>query len=147
MWILEMRTRGASPLELAIKCLNWRVMPYCYCDEWYNWFNSIIDDDDDDCWVGGLILFKQFGCVLGSDSVRHITCAPHVNLNLLVHAANLNLHMQLVNCCVLKNRVQAMLFLREILGFPCHVLMVRALFGCIGVWVLWLRLCTIFVVS
>ena len=38
----------------------------------------------------------------------------------------------LVNCCVSKNRVQAVLCLREILDFSCHVLMVKALFGCIG---------------
>ena len=42
-------------MEWAIKCLIWRVMPCCYCDGCYHWFNSIINDDDDDCWVGGLI--------------------------------------------------------------------------------------------
>ena len=57
---------GASPMEWAIECLIWRVMPYCCCDECYHWFNSIINHDDDDCWVGGLILFKkQCGCVIG----------------------------------------------------------------------------------
>ena len=61
MCILEMRTIGASPMKWAIKCLIWRVMPYCYCDGCYQWLNSLINDDDDDCWVGGLILFKQCG--------------------------------------------------------------------------------------
>ena len=38
-----------------------RVMPYYYCDEWYHWFNGVInDDDDDDCCVGGLTMWTPF---------------------------------------------------------------------------------------
>ena len=46
---------------MSYHMFDWRVMPFYYCDEWYHWFNGVInddDDDDDDCWVCGLTMFK-----------------------------------------------------------------------------------------